>query len=216
VYESELKYIKFQFHDDMKPFLIEFANQFVNYNIENILQFKSKYTLSFYEYFKLQTQFKKEPMITEVISVEELRDWLDLNANKQNKLKKDKYTAIKDLRVYILDKVSNDLKKFSDVYMTFDMIKTYRKVTHIKFNFTKNLDKIKRQLHFFDENDLKGEYDKFIGLKYKNRDGDVVIIKQILEVLKDVDYIKALVFNEFAQANQETKILKSALLKLKR
>ena len=60
VYEYDLRYIKFQFHDDMKPFLIDFANQFVNYDIENILQFKSKYTLSFYEYFKLQTQFKKE------------------------------------------------------------------------------------------------------------------------------------------------------------
>lgn len=119
-YEYNKSYIKFQFHDDMKPFLIDFANQFVNYDISNVISFKSKYTLSFYEYFKLQTQFKKEVLITEVISVEDLRIWLNLNKNRDNKT--DKYTRLSDLKKRILDPVKEDMLT-SDVNMDYSVVK---------------------------------------------------------------------------------------------
>ena len=207
------KKITFKFHDDMKPYLLKFAKQFVKYNIENILRFKNKYSISFYEYFKLQTQFKKEPMITEVIKVEELREWLDLNANKHNKMKKDKYTRMYDIKVHILDKVKTDLQRYSDVYMSYDFIKTYRTVTHIKFNFTKN--NTETQQTFFTDDELETAYDKYINKQYKNKDGDVCTIKQIKSALTDSHYIEVIVFNEFAQANQEVKLSKEALKNLK-
>lgn len=180
VYEFDLKYIKFQFHDDMKPFLIDFASQFVNYDISNILQFKSKYTLSFYEFFKLQTQFKKEKLITEVLELQELREWLSLNKNKQNKFKNDKYTRFYDLKKYVLDQVKQDMLT-SDIEMDYSVIKQGRYPTHVKFTFTKN-NKLKETNSLFEDHELKSEFDIYIGKKFKdnkNKTFSIVTISKI-------------------------------------
>jgi len=207
------KKITYTFHRSMKPYLLAFAQQFVSYNIDNILRFKSKYSISFYERFKLQTQFKKEPMITEIIEINELREWLNLNVNpKTNNLKKDKYVRMNDFKKRILEVVKNDLQKYSDVYMNYEFIKKYRTVTHIKFSFTKQTTEI--QQSFFNDDELETAYDKFVGKQLKNNDGDVLTIRQITEALQDVDYVKAIVYNEFVRANQEVKIKLSTLKKL--
>jgi len=205
-YNLNQRTITFHFHEWMKPYILNFSKRYVKYNINNILSFKNKYSISFYEFFKYNNEFKKEPMKIEIMTLEYLREWLSLPKS---------YTVYNNLRLKILKKVELDLKKHSDIYMKFEPIKTNKKVTHIKFTYGKNLDKIERQESFFTDDELSTEYDKYIGLKYKDSQGDLVTIKQIVEVLKDTDYIKAIVFNEFAQANQEAKILKSALIKMK-
>jgi plasmid replication initiation protein len=145
-------------------------------------------------------------MKSEMLEIDYIKEWLKLPKS---------YDVYGNLKKKILDKVSDDLKKHSDIYMTFEPKKDKRKVTHIIFTYTKNLNNVERQNSFFNDEELSTEYDKYIGVKYKNKDGDLVEIRQILEVLKDVNYIKVIVFNEFAQANQEAKILKSSLLKMK-
>jgi len=165
-YHLEEKNVTFEFSKNIKPFVLEFTKRFVTYNIENILSFKSKYSISFYERFKYD-DFKKEPMKTEILELEYLRSWLNL---------KDKYKAIKDLRVYILDKVSQDLKKHSDIYMNFEFIKSGRKVTHIKFVYGKNLSKSEREKTFFDEEELENEYSKYLNKEFLI-DGQVLKIK---------------------------------------
>ena len=205
-YNLNQRTITFHFHEWMKPYILNFSKRYVKYNIDNILKFKNKYSISFYEFFKYNNEFKKETMKKEIMSLEYIREWLSLPKS---------YNRFDNLKAKILKKVELDLKKHSDIYMTFEPKKTNKKVTHIIFSYTKNLDTTERQQSFFSEDELENEYTKYIGLKYKNQAGDLVEIKQIIEVLQDVDYIKALVFNEFAQANQEVKILKTALNKIR-
>jgi len=206
-YEVEKKYISFKFHDDLKPLLLEFVNNFVKYNIENILKFKSKYSISFYERFKLDLQFKRETSPKVMIDLEEFREWLNI---------KNKYKRVNDIKRYILEPVALDLKKYSDVYMYYEFKKEGRKVTGILFRFVKNLKEDERQLYFFDENDLKSEYDKYIGLKYtaKNKDGidrQMEIIR-IVRALKNNDYITALVRDIRSKETAEVDIDKSILI----
>ena len=206
-YEVEKRYISFKFHDDLKPLLLEFVNNFVKYNIENILKFKSKYSISFYERFKLDLQFKRETSPKVMIDLEEFREWLNI---------KNKYKRVNDIKRYILEPVAQDLKKYSDVYMYYDFVKEGRKVIGILFRFVKNLKEDERQLYFFDKNDLKSEYDKYIGLKYtaKNKDGidrQMEIIR-IVRALKNNDYITALVRDIRSKETAEVDIDKSILI----
>ncbi|HIP48244.1 MAG TPA: RepB family plasmid replication initiator protein, partial [Lutibacter sp.] len=48
-YKLEERKITFEFSRQIKPYILEFTKRFVAYNIENILSFKSKYSISFYE-----------------------------------------------------------------------------------------------------------------------------------------------------------------------
>jgi plasmid replication initiation protein len=213
-YHYEKKEITYIFHKDMKPYLLEFTRQFVKYDIINILQFKSKYSIQFYERFKLQTQFKKETLITETIKLQELREWLGLNANKYNNLKKDKYTRMYDLKINILEKVKADLKKYSDVYMNYEFKKVYKTVTDIKFIFTKNIKSVIKKEFLFSSEELSNIYNFLIGYRYVNQDGDLCIVKQIVEVLHNNNYIKAIVHNDFA-GNMEVRLAKDWIEKIR-
>jgi len=206
-YEVEKRYITFKFHEDLKILLLEFVNNFVKYNIENILKFKSKYSISFYERFKLDLQFKKENSPKVMIDLEEFREWLNI---------KNKYKRINDIKRKILEPVALDLKKYSDVYMYYDFVKEGRKVTSILFRFVKNLKEDERQLHFFTDDELENEYDKFIGLKYtaKGKDGTSrqLEIIRIVGALKNNNYITVLVQDIRSKETTEVDINKSILI----
>jgi plasmid replication initiation protein len=165
-YEIDQKFITFQFDEDMHEHLLSFTNRFCKYNIENILSFKSKYSISFYERFKYD-DFKKEPMKVEILELVYIRDWLNL---------KTKYTRVNDFKIKVLDKVSQDLKKHSDIYMDFEFIKSGRKVTHIKFTYGKNLSKPQREASFFDDDELDIEYSKYLNKPFI-LDGNLLEIK---------------------------------------
>ena len=122
----------FKFDDEIKIHILDFASQFVTYNIANIVRFKSKYTISFYERFKLQTQFKKEPMITETITLAELKNILNL----QNK-----YKRTNDFKHKVLEVAKNDMQRYSDVYMNYEYIKKGKTIHSIKFFLQKTTQK---------------------------------------------------------------------------
>jgi len=203
-YEVEKRYITFKFHEDLKILLLEFVNNFVKYNIENILKFKSKYSISFYERFKLDLQFKKETSPKVTIDLDEFREWLNI---------KNKYKRINDIKRYILEPVAQDLKKYSDVYMYYEFKKEGRKVTGILFRFVKNLKEDERQMHFFTDDELENEYDKYIGLKYtpKGTNKQLEIIR-IVRALKETEHITILVQDIRTKETAEANINKKTLI----
>jgi len=157
-YHLDDKIISFEFSKNIKPFVLEFTKRFVSYNIENILSFKCKYSISFYERFKYD-DFKKEKIKVEILDIEYIKGWLNL---------KNTYKRINDFKKYILDKVVIDLKKHSDVYMNYEFIKSGRKITHIKFNYGKNLSEAKREQSFFSDEELENKYNKYINKPFLN------------------------------------------------
>jgi hypothetical protein len=53
-----------------------------------------------------------------------------------------------------------------------------------------------------------------IGYRYVNQDGDLCIVKQIVEVLHNNNYIKAIVHNDFA-GNMEVRLAKDWIEKIR-
>ena len=153
-YHLNEKYISFKFDNKMKPHLLEFS-RFIKYKIENILQFNSSYSISFYEYFKAQ-MFKKETIKKIVLEIDYIHKWLQLSKS---------YLIYGNLKKKILVPVENDLKKHSDIYFNFQEIKTGRKVTHIEFNITLNVDKAQRE-GFFSDEELENKFTKYIGKSF--------------------------------------------------
>lgn len=151
-YFTNDRYIKFKFDDEMKPHLIEFS-RFIKYRIENILQFKNIYSISFYEYFKAQ-MFKKETIKTVILEIDYMHKWLDTPKSYQ-----DLYSNFKNK---VLTPVMEDLQKYTDIYAKFKEIKTGRKVTHIEFNLTQNVS-MEEKTKLFDDLEFDDTYDKYKG-----------------------------------------------------
>jgi plasmid replication initiation protein len=153
-YHINERYITFKFDDEMKPHLLEFS-RFIKYKIENILRFKSKYSISFYEYFKSQ-MFKKETIKKELLEIKDLHEWLKLPKS---------YDIYNNLKQKVLEPVSKDLKEHSDIYFTFIPRKTGKRVTHIEFNICENVSKAQRDI-LFNEDELVSEFQKYIGKSF--------------------------------------------------
>lgn len=149
-YHLEKKFISFEFDKKMKPHLLDFS-RFIKYRIENILQFKNRYSISFYELFKAQ-EFKKEKIKKLVLDIEYIHEWLDTPKS---------YKIYNNLKQKVLTPVMEDLQKHTDIYATFKEIKTGRKVTHIEFSLTQNVSlEVKAEL--FDDLEFDKSYDKYL------------------------------------------------------
>jgi len=151
-YFTNDRYIKFKFDDEMKPHLIEFS-RFIKYRIENILQFKNIYSISFYEYFKAQ-MFKKETIKTVVLEIDYMHKWLDTPKSYQN--------LYSNFKQKVLTPVMEDLQKYTDIYVKFKEIKTGRKVTHIEFNLVQNVS-MEEKTKLFDDLEFDDKYEKYKG-----------------------------------------------------
>lgn len=151
-YHLEAKYISFEFDKKMHPHLIDFT-RFVKYRIENILQFKSNYSISFYEYFKAE-MFKKETIKTVVLELDYMHEWLNTP-----KSYKDLYSNFKNK---VLTPVMEDLQKHTDIYFKFKEEKTGKKVTRIVFTVTQNVS-MEEKAKLFDDLEFDSKYDKYKG-----------------------------------------------------
>jgi len=129
-YHLNEKYITFEFHQRMKPHLLDFS-RFIKYRIENILQFKNRYSISFYELFKAQ-EFKKEKIKKIVLDIDYINTWLDTPKSYRK--------LYSNLKKKILIPVMEDLQRYTDIYSKFKEIKTGRRVTHIEFSLDYELD----------------------------------------------------------------------------
>lgn len=139
---SKIKYnlnertITFKFDNDMRPFILNFTNRFIKYHIDNILNFKCKYSISFYEVLKYDKEFKKEKVLTQEFTIEYLYKWLKLPKS---------YKIYNRLKVKVLTPVCKDLTEHSDIYVKFEAIKKGKKVVAVKFSFMKNYDSKKER-----------------------------------------------------------------------
>jgi plasmid replication initiation protein len=133
---SELKYIHgeseilFEFNYRMRPYLLNFQQNFVKYHIKNIIKFKSKYAIGIYELCRNDLNFKKEKYPIVEMDLESLREWLQTPKS---------YDGYDRFREKVLVPVCSDITKYSDVAINYKEVKRGRKVVAIKFVFSENL-----------------------------------------------------------------------------
>lgn len=142
-YSSDYAVIRFA--PEILPFITDLKKNFTQYQLNDILHLKNKYAVSMYRWFTMnyrQYEYyansgkRREDQIEKYanpeITLEELRK---LTGTEK------KYSAFYDVRRYIIDPICNEITKHTKYKITYDRIKSGRKVVAIKFHISKKGEK---------------------------------------------------------------------------
>ena len=118
--ESGLSVISLQCHPDLKQMFFNLAEDgYVRYQLKNIISMKSQYSIRLYSILK-------DRPFGWTVSVDELRSLLGAtNAT---------YSDFRRFRSMILAKAVDEVSRITDLTVTYDLIKTGRTVTSVKFS----------------------------------------------------------------------------------
>lgn len=178
IYDNKHGLLSLEFSDTLRPYLLELKGFFTSYRLENALSLSSKYSIRIYEKLKCN-EFKK----SFIWSIENLKKDLILNQKS--------YNLYSNLKQKIILIAMNDINKKTDIKVTFEEIKTGRKITAIKFYIKENKNfKNKTKLTSENIEELKSLFNEIeISTKdlekiLKNSEGDIEKIKKVYEYSK--------------------------------
>ena len=126
--------VRFMIYPKLRPFLLEFKEKYLTYEIENILSLRGDYTVRMYEILKNWLETNKRygrKKVERIISVSELREILEVTKGYP-------YGGSSGVKTRIIEKAKQELTEKTDITFEYEEIKTGRKVTHIKFIITDN------------------------------------------------------------------------------
>jgi plasmid replication initiation protein len=112
--------IDLYFSPFITPFLSELSENFTQYKLNNVMGFQSSYSIGLYELLK--SSMSSESILT----VDFIQSHFQLS---------DAYTRIDNLKRRVIDPVIADINKTSDMTVSYETIKTGRRVTAFKFVF---------------------------------------------------------------------------------
>ena len=127
IYSHSTSEIILRYDPNLKPYFLQLSQNFTKYFLKNILELKSFYAIRIYELLKQYEKLKERK-----IEIKELRDILQI---KETEYKK--YSHFKDK---ILKTAEREINEKTDLKVSFEEIKTVRKVTAIKFNIEKRTE----------------------------------------------------------------------------
>jgi plasmid replication initiation protein len=120
---KDKSYLEFRFSEYIQNRIQNLKGLFTQYDIKNISMFTSRYAFMLYEFFKMKLS-QNDFIFNKTIAVDKLRQNLDLSK---------KYSIFRDLKIFVLDKAKAQINKHSDIRVNYEVIKTGRTPTHIKF-----------------------------------------------------------------------------------
>ena len=142
-YSSDYAVIRFA--PEILPFITDLKKNFTQYQLNDILHLKNKYAVSMYRWFTMnyrqyeyyansgkRREDQTEKYANPEVTLEELRK---LTGTEK------KYSAFYDVRRYIIDPICNEITKHTKYNITYDRIKSGRKVVAIKFHISKKGEK---------------------------------------------------------------------------
>ena len=153
--------VRLVFNERIVPFLSELRKNFTQFNIEDVAGFSSSYSMRLYQ---AMMQFKSTGY--RKIKLTDLRYMLALG---------DKYEATKDLKVRVIDTAVNEINEKSPYKVTYKMLKTGRKFTHLELNFKKKKTEVdtnrnvQRDVNTADMFTIEGLNDKQLGRIARNQ-----------------------------------------------
>ncbi|BFL71424.1 hypothetical protein SKB0120_24900 (plasmid) [Moraxella osloensis] len=114
--------IKFMFANSIIPMLVELERNFTSYEIEQVANLQSRYSMRLYECL---IRFKASKTLT--ISLDELRFRFGLLDNE--------YKAMSDFKKRVLDMAVKDINENTDVIVNYEQHKQGRTITGFTFKF---------------------------------------------------------------------------------
>jgi len=133
VYEEGLGLITIRFAQDITPYLSDLTKNFTKYKLNNILLFKSGYSVRIYE---LLMRWQGSTHTAEI-------DWLKEKFELQGK-----YTRLLNFKARVIDPAIKEINDHSDVAVSYTDVKRGRTVTGFKFEWQpKKTTKLKAMPH---------------------------------------------------------------------
>jgi plasmid replication initiation protein len=118
-YEKGWDYFIYDFHPSLREHLLRLKKSFTPFDIRNVINCNSVYSIRIYTICK-----EYEDIGERIIDLDELKYMLSCE---------DTYKRWADFRRFVLQTSQKELKKNSDIYMTFEGIKKGRKIRAVKF-----------------------------------------------------------------------------------
>ena len=127
------EYIKFMIHPDLKPFVLKLKKNFLSYDIKNILELKSSYSIRLYELLKhqynQQTKYTKNPFKVFKIDLEELRKMFKIPQSYK----------FYEIKKHILEYSKKQFEEKTDIFFTYETNKKFgKKIDEIIFIIGEN------------------------------------------------------------------------------
>lgn len=180
-YVHEKGIITYKVSEKLKPYIIDLKNNYLKYDLKNILPLKSEYSIRFYEWLKdiYNSKQRYNKKMIEEFEIGFVRERM-LVPNSYN------FGMMKDR---VIDKAKKDLEEHTDIRFTYKALKKGggNTFTHIEFTISKNFDileemeKIEQLPHYLQSylnfvNKLRTIYKEtskyFMQLKIDLGDGD--------------------------------------------
>ena len=202
-FEKYTKKVLINFNKDMDEYLINLKKNFFMYDLIDIVNFKFKHTIKFYEYIKSQS------LNVIKLKIETIKGILDL---------KNKYSRYTNFRTDVLEVILEEINESSNtLYISYTEERVGAKVEYIIFH----VKKIKSDL-LLEDNTNRNKYsyligkeceylDKFYILDNVDTDKNTIILKEALtnnftNIVKDNEIgvdetLKALFKTEFIESS---------------
>ncbi|MCR2042680.1 replication initiation protein [Anaerosalibacter massiliensis] len=104
---------------DLIPYILDLKKNFTRYQIENILQLRSSYSVRIYELLKQYESIEERK-----INIKDLREYLGIE---------EEYERFYDFERSVLKVSKKEINKFTDIKINYEKIKKGRKIIAIKF-----------------------------------------------------------------------------------
>ena len=110
--------VELEFSPKLKPYLLQLKEKFTAYELANVIEFKSTYSIRIYELLKQYEKIKSRN-----IELEELQQMVGTE-----------YKTFYDFKRKVIEIAKKELKEKADIYFTYNPIKFGRKVQSIEFH----------------------------------------------------------------------------------
>jgi plasmid replication initiation protein len=121
-------FVELRFEQKLKPYLLQLKGYFTQYELENVVSFKSAYSIRIFELLKAE-QFKaaRNGYFQRTFHYEELRASIGIETTE--------YALFADFRRYVIEIAVREINASSNLEIVqVDYPKTGRKITHIVFH----------------------------------------------------------------------------------
>lgn len=146
-YENEIFTLRFE--QSMEEYLLELKDKFTVYNIDNIVDLKSTYSIRIYEILK-----SYEWLNETVFDLDEFKKIIGVKSfDEENQKWMDIYPRYPNFKQRVLLVAQKELEEKTDIRFNFVEVKTGRKITQIKFIISSNSENVE-QLEQFQTEEL--------------------------------------------------------------
>lgn len=121
---TDNSYLEICFNDYIATRLNNLKGLFTQYDIKNIAMFSSRYAFILYEFFKMRLSKSETSSYQQNFTIGLLKNNLNITG---------KYKQTSDLKKVVIEPAKAQINQHSDINLDYQVIKTGRTPTHIKF-----------------------------------------------------------------------------------